>query len=73
MKFIKNIILFIKKNLYKNNLILSINSPEQVLNKGKNKEEFISNIKINKSKENDIIETLICDGDGLGIQNKINY
>ena len=73
MKFIKKIILFIKKTFYKNNLILSIDSPEQVLKKEKNKEKFISNIKINKSKENDIIETLKCDGDGLGIQKKISY
>ena len=67
MNIIKNIINFIKK---------IFNKPEEIKKieeaKIDKKEEFIQNIKIVPKEEKKKIETLVCEGDGLGIQKKIS-
>ena len=67
MNIIKKIINFIKK---------IFNKPEEVKKieeaKIDKKEEFIQDIKIAPKEEKKKIQTLICEGDGLGIQKKIS-
>ncbi len=37
------------------------------------KSEFVESLKIAKVRKKNKVETLVCDGDGLGIQKKITY
>lgn len=71
MKFIEKIILFIKKVFIKENEIKKIEAPK-ITNEQNQKKNFISSLKFDTT-EKKKIETLICTGDGLGIQKKISY
>lgn len=67
--FIKKIISLIKKIFNKQEEIKILESPKQQIEKN----NFIESLKINvnaKSKDKKV-QTLICFGDGLGIQKKI--
>ena len=73
MSIVEKIILFIKNILLKKDEIKSLEEPKQINNEEK-KNDFLESIKVNipsqiKKKK---IETLVCVGDGLGIQNKLN-
>ena len=74
MKFIKKTIFFIKKLFNKGNTPKMIEEP---IDKCKNDEKvnFIDSLKINvmQNKKRNKVDTLICFGDGLGIQDKISY
>ena len=70
---IKKIILFFKKILIKDNKTKEIEAPiGTVLKKSNN--DFWDSLKssVIKKKKREV-ETQVCVGDGLGIQNKINY
>lgn len=74
MNIIKKIILMIKNVFIKQDKIKKIEEPIFV-EKENQKVDFVKNLKIdniNESNENKI-ETLICYGDGLGIQKKVSY
>lgn len=66
MNFIKNIFLFFKRILKKEQGIKMLEAPAEKTN-------FVDSLKINEVKEKKKVETLICVGDGLGIQTKISY
>lgn len=73
MSIIRNIILFFKNIFNKKEYIKALEAPKQIVNSDK-KSNFIQSLKINsaeKTKEKKI-ETLICKGNGLGIQKKVN-
>jgi len=78
MKIIDNIVSFLKKLLYKkDNIKLIEELPNDNINeeieKYKN-DDFVNSLKSNVVKKNKKkVETLICEGDGLGIQKKISY
>lgn len=71
MNIIEKLILLIK-NIFKKGEIKKIEAPKQTQKEDK-KSEFIDSLKIqtNIIKKKKKIETLVCPGDGLGIQNKI--
>ena len=73
MSFVKRVFFFIKKSFYKENVKM-IESISGVITKNE-KESFIKSLKKDNFKkiEKKKIETLICEGDGLGIQKKISY
>lgn len=71
MKFIEKIVLFIKKIFIKENEIKKIEAPK-ITNDQNQKKNFIASLKVDTT-ERKKIETLICKGDGLGIQKKITY
>ena len=50
--------------------IKTLEEPKNTINKEKN--NFIKSLKIEKKSKKEV-ETLICYGDGLGIQKKISY
>lgn len=74
MNVIERIMSFIKKFFNKQEEIKMIEAPERVTNI-KEKEDFFSSIKVFRpiQIENNEIETLICIGDGLGIQKNMKY
>lgn len=77
MNIIKKLILFITNIFNKQNRIKVIEEPKTEI-KVNNKSEFINSLKSdNIIKGEEItakkIETLVCPGDGLGIQRKIRY
>lgn len=69
MKIIRDIIEFFRKILKKESNIKLLNEPNYVIN---DRNTFINSLRVNinnKRKENNtIVETLVCVGDGLGIQ-----
>lgn len=72
MKYIKKFILFFK-NLFHKNVIKSLDVPVQK-NNYIQKDSFINSLKATKiNKKTKEVETLICEGDGLGIKKKITY
>ena len=71
MDFIKNIFYFIKK-LFNKEEIKMIEAPKEPIISKEKKNTFLNSIKINVTK-NKKVETLVCYGDGLGIQTKISY
>ncbi len=74
MKVIERMISFIKKFFYRQEEIKILEVPKLVSNI-KEKEDFFSSIKVFQPmqiKDNEI-ETLICIGDGLGIQKDMKY
>ncbi len=71
MKFIEKIILFVKKIFIKENEAKKIEAPK-ITNEQNLKKNFINSLKFDTT-EKKKIETLICKGDGLGIQKKISY
>ena len=72
MKYIKKIILFFK-NLFQKDVIKALDVPIQKTNYNP-KDNFINSLKVTKiNKKTKEVETLICEGDGLGIKKKITY
>ena len=71
MKIIEKFILFVKKIFIKENEIKKIEAPK-ITNEQNQKNNFINSL-ICDTTEKKKIETLICKGDGLGIQKKISY
>ena len=74
MNIMEKIISFIKKIFNKQEEIKMIEAPKRVTNM-KKKEDFFSSIKVFRPIQikNNEIETLICMGDGLGIQKDMKY
>lgn len=73
MKIIRKMILFIKSIFVKQEAIKALEEPKQIINQEK-KINFIESLKITttEKKNKKQIETLTCEGDGLGIQKKIS-
>ncbi len=73
MNIIKRIFLFFKNLLFKQEDIKMIEKPkEEYTELANNKDNFINSLKINEvKKKKKKVETLVCDGDGLGIQGGI--
>ncbi len=73
MNIIKNFIIFIKNIFNKDEEIKMLEMPKQTMNEVK-KDEFIKILKIsdNEGEQNTSVETLICIGDGLGIQKNLS-
>ena len=74
MNFIKKVISFIKELFNKENIPKMIEAPTENP-KNDEKVNFINSLKVNimQNQKRNKIETLICFGDGLGIQDKISY
>ena len=73
MKLIQNIFLFFKKIFGKNDNIKMIEAPIEPI-QNEERKDFLNSLKVNIVKgRKKKVETLICVGDGLGIQNKIDY
>lgn len=74
MNKIRKIILFIKNIFKKQEAIKMLEEPKQDVSKDR-KVAFVESLKINTiyKRKNKQIQTLICTGDGLGIQKKICY
>ena len=74
MNIIKKLISFIKNKFTKQEKIKQLMEPRTIANEDK-KESFIESLKINTTQKitKKRVETLICDGDGLGIQKNITY
>ena len=68
MSIVNKIILFIKKIFNRQQEVEKINTLEQ--NK---KENFKEDLKTTTTEKEKKVETLICEGDGLGIQKKITW
>ena len=72
MELIDKIISFIKKLIKKEDTIklLEEGKPNEKL---RTREDYVKTLKveINQTKKKKQIETLVCVGDGLGIQNKV--
>lgn len=71
MNYIKKIILFLHNFFHKEHIKM-IEAPVEESDYDE-KSKFIQSLKIIKVKKYKKFETLICEGDGLGIQNKITY
>ena len=73
MSIIKKIILFIENIFVKQEEIKALEAPKQIINQEK-KINFVESLKITttEKKNKKRIETLTCEGDGLGIQKKIS-
>lgn len=74
MNNIRKIILFIKNIFNKKETIKMLEEPKQAESRDR-KIGFVESLKINTivKRRNKQIQTLICTGDGLGIQKKICY
>lgn len=73
MNKVEKIVLFFKKLWNRKNNKKMIRPAKSEETK-ENQKAFIDSLKIEKKKpEKRKVETLICPGDGLGIQNKITY
>ena len=72
MNIIKKMLLFIKKIFTSKNEVKKLQELEVFIEQ-KEKMSFIESLKIytTENKEKKKVETLTCDGDGLGIQKKI--
>ena len=71
MNIFKEMMFFIKNLFNKQKEVKLIEAPKRIVNQDK-KAEFIKSLKINLIEKKKKIETLTCDGDGLGIQKKIS-
>lgn len=73
MNIIRKMILFIKNIFVKQEEIKVLEEPKQIINQEK-KMNFIESLKVTiiEKKNKKRIETLTCEGDGLGIQKKIS-
>ncbi len=73
MNFVKKIILLVKNIFNKPEEVKKLEAPQEMFNKNE-KINFIESLKINsiEKRKNNKVETLICEGDGLGIQQKIS-
>ena len=74
MNVLERIISFINKIFNKKEEIKMIEAPKRVVNI-KEKEDFLTSIKVFRPIQikNNEIETLVCIGDGLGIQKNKKY
>lgn len=70
MNIIKHIIIFLKNIFEKQEKVKTLKEVKQIENKEK-KDDFTESLRID-TKNNEKIETLICEGNGLGIQKKIS-
>lgn len=72
MNIIKKIILFLKNIFNKQDEVRKLQEPKIVTEQNK-KENFIENLKVTviEKTTKKKIETLTCEGDGLGIKKKI--
>lgn len=72
MSIIRKMILFIKNIFVKQDEVKRLQEPKIVIEQYK-KESFIESLKIatKEKRTKKRVETLICNGDGLGIQKKI--
>lgn len=72
MNSIRKVILFIKNIFIKQDEVKKLVEPKIAIEQNK-KESFIESLKITTTEKRTKkkVETLICDGDGLGIQKKI--
>ena len=72
MKIIEKLISFIKKIFNKQEEIKQLEEPKINTNisNARKRNEFIEGLKV-VTKANKKVETLVCNGDGLGIQGKI--
>ena len=73
MKFIKKFISFIKNLFNKSTEVKKIDAPYKNNLLDEKKSKFIDSLAINNSNENTthIVETLVNEGDGLGIRKKL--
>ncbi|MCI8654682.1 MAG: hypothetical protein HFJ48_02245 [Clostridia bacterium] len=73
MNIIKKIIKYIKSIFIKQEEVKLIEAPKEDINNKKAK--FLETIKVNviEKRKKMEIETLICEGDGLGIQKKLKF
>ncbi|MEG1008480.1 MAG: hypothetical protein RSE41_02280 [Clostridia bacterium] len=73
MNIINKVIKYIENRFNKQKYIKELNICKEVENLNNN--EFIISLKtqVAYNEKNNEIETLICVGDGLGLQNKIDY
>ena len=74
MNIIKKMLLFIKKIFVKQDEFKKIQEPKISVEQ-EEKNTFIESLRMNTTEKNlkKKVETLTCDGDGLGIQKKITY
>ena len=74
MNIIKRFFMFIKNLFTKQNKIKELEAQKQIINNNK-KSNFATSLKTDSSNttKKRKIETLVCEGDGLGIQGKIDY
>ena len=72
MNIIKKMILFIKNMFIKQDEVKKLIEPKTTVKEDK-RDIFIKSLKITTTEKRTkkIVETLICNGDGLGIQKKI--
>lgn len=72
MNFIKRIFLYFKGIFNKKEEVKKIEAPKDAINE---EEKFIEELKITTThkKTRKKAETLICDGDGLGIQKEVKF
>lgn len=72
MNIIRKVILFIKNIFAKQDEVKKLAEPRIIVNEDK-KESFIESLKITTTQKRTKkrVETLTCNGDGLGIQRKI--
>lgn len=72
MNIIRKIILFIENIFIKQEKVKKLVEPKSIVKEEK-KESFIKDLKITTTEKriNKRVETLTCNGDGLGIQKKI--
>ena len=72
MNIISRIIEWIKNVFNKKQGIKMLEEPKTFASKGK-RMDFITNLKVNSKVKRKKVETLVCPGDGLGIQSEITY
>lgn len=72
MKILNKILIFIKNIFNKKEEVKKLAEPEINVEQEK-KENFVNSLKVNivENKKKNKIETLVCVGDGLGIQKKM--
>ena len=74
MNFFRKIVNYIKNIFIKKERVRELEAPKQI-QKSSERPNFINSLKVTvkEKKEKKKIETLICPGDGLGIQKNISY
>ncbi len=74
MKILQKIVVWLKELFYKKERTKLLEESKQILNQ-EEKVNFIENLKVNiiEKRKKKKIETLVCEGDGLGIQKKVDY
>lgn len=74
MSIIERIVLFFKNIFNKNEKTKELEEPKKIIDENENT-SFIESLKFSPkgSPKNKKIETLTCEGDGLGIQKKMTY